>query len=165
MVGWTDTSISVYSKTQTAPSDRSGRDAAMMNRIMITTAGLSLVHRSLQLLTWMEGFICRLQPSIPEPLDCLTSISLLQPPLICPPADYACSLKGARAGSRGSWRTGQLSAQCVHIATTPPDFPFTSRSLHPPECPHTVISVPASCMPNHSEHSCCCCSFCRCLSN
>lgn len=65
-------------------------------------AGLSLVHGPLQPLTWMEGFICRLQPSLPEPLDCLTSISPPPPLLICPPADYACSLQGAGLAARAA---------------------------------------------------------------
>lgn len=91
----------------------------MMNKDAMMTAGLSLVHRPLQPLTWMEGFICRLQPSIPEQLGCLTSISPPQPLLICLFADYVCSLEATRAVGRGRCRPGQLSAQCVNFSGCP----------------------------------------------
>lgn len=135
-----------------------------MNKNTMTTTGLSLVHRPLQALTWMEGFICRLQPSIPEPLGCLTSISPPQPLLICPSADYACSLEGASAGSRGSCWPWQLSAQYVHTAATSPGFPSSSIHL----IAHTPLStylLPASILSAAVAFSYCCFSSCQHLSN
>lgn len=118
-----DTNIRVQSKDEPlnlAAVDETLRPSLMDKDTMMTrTAGHSSVHRPLQLLTWMEGFICRLQTSIPELLGCLTSISPPQPLLICPPADYACSLEGAGLAARAA-----VSVQCVHTAAASPGFHF-----------------------------------------